>query len=730
MSAEDDVQELLDRWEDLLHEGQAIAVEDLCRDRPELLEELKHRTRALASMRWLRKLVADLDTPEEPICAEADGQPALGLSHLVAGAEPVPGYRLVQQLGRGGFGAVWKAIGPGGFAVALKAVPLDERAGPVEQRALETIKEVRHPHLLATFGAWESNGTLYMALELAEGTLLDSLGKAQAQGFPGVPLTELLDQMHEAAEGLDFLNAQGILHRDVKPRNLLLVGGSVKVADFGLAKLLADHVAEHSGSLTPAYAAPEFFAGRSAATSDQYSLAVSYCLLRGGRLPFDGNAVELMHGHQSSVPDLSMLPEAERKIVGHALSKEPHHRWPSCRAFVEALRGPSNVSKAATEGYHRGKRLAIIFTGLTLFLALFLILRHQDRLASTGGTLSSPLALQLPPTGRDQSGTARDTPENLSGEVRCLRGHTEGVTWAAFLPDGKRAVSVGSDRVRLWDLDSGKEVGGWPQAEWFHALAPDGRSLLCAGRAEEAWQPVLRKIETGEAICRLPGHQHHVRAMAFLPDGKRVVTGCLDGTLRLWDIEKAVEIRRFQGFDKADTSPARYHRQVWSVAVSLDGKQVLAGIRDTSIRLFDVATGAEIRLLKGHRWFANTLSFAPDGQRALSGTGDVARDVLRPGADQTVRLWDVKKGILVQTFEKQVGGVWCVAITSDGRRALTAGEDRTVLLWDIDSGQTVRRFTGHTATVQHVAFSPDGRRAISASSDQTVRVWNLDREQH
>ena len=281
---------------------------------------------------------------------------------LEAGAEPVPGYRLVERLGRGGCGEVWKATGPGGFELALKFVCLAESIGPLELRALQIIKDVRHPHLLATFGAWQVGRYLIIAMELAERTLLDRFRETAGQGFPGIPAPEIHEHFLDAARGLDYLNEPrhpsggaepvGIQHRDVKPQNLLLVGGSVKVADFGLARILEHTQTSHTGSMTPAYAAPEFFKKQTSSQSDQYSLAVTYCHLRGGRLPFTGGMAEIMAGHLLEPPDLTMLPEGEREAAARALAKEPRDRWGSCRAFVEALSSgvPAQDRVAPTTG--------------------------------------------------------------------------------------------------------------------------------------------------------------------------------------------------------------------------------------------------------------------------------------------------------------------------------------------------------------------------------------------
>jgi formylglycine-generating enzyme required for sulfatase activity/serine/threonine protein kinase len=254
---------------------------------------------------------------------------------------------LVEKLGEGGFGQVWKARDDNGFEVALKFLRLDGRAGATELRALEVMKNVRHAHVVPMFRSWQVGGWFVFALELGDKTLYHRLAEAEKQGHAGIPRPELLEYLLDAARGLDYLHTLNIQHRDVKPQNLLLVGGTVKVADFGLAKLLEHSLASNSGGLTVAYAAPEQFQGLVSPHSDQYSLAVSYCQLCGAGLPFRGGQHEIMFGHVQRQPDLSGLSAEDRPVVAKALSKQPDQRWPSCRAFVEALPGTATARAAA-----------------------------------------------------------------------------------------------------------------------------------------------------------------------------------------------------------------------------------------------------------------------------------------------------------------------------------------------------------------------------------------------
>jgi serine/threonine-protein kinase len=268
-------------------------------------------------------------------------------------SEPETGYHLIDDrpFARGGSGEVWKAVGPGGVRVVLKRVPLAGRMVEAERKSLELLRNISgHPHLMGIHGFWLHETELVIATELASESLIDRLRRT---GNAGVPVAELLDYMEDAAKGIDFLNAPiheldgkkvAVQHRDVKPANLLVVGGSVKLSDFGLAKALERQTTSHTGVMTPAYAAPESFLHQTSSRSDQYSLAVSYVELRTGHVIFSGSVAQVMYGHIHGQPDLSGLTQAERAVVGRALSKKPEDRFETCREFVTNLRQAIAVS--------------------------------------------------------------------------------------------------------------------------------------------------------------------------------------------------------------------------------------------------------------------------------------------------------------------------------------------------------------------------------------------------
>lgn len=263
--------------------------------------------------------------------------------------EPILGYRLIEPLGRGGFGEVWKCNAPGGLCKAMKIVRgggLDQSICNAEQelRALNSIKSIRHPFLLSTERVERVNGDLFIVMELADRSLHDLLVEYQQKNQPGIPRWELICYLREVAEVLDLLNHEyGVKHLDIKPRNIFLVGKHVKVADFGLAATLSELAVSSStrgsmGGLSPLYAAPETFNNQVTLYSDQYSLAVTYHELLTGEPVFkSSNYNQLAMMVCNKEPSLNLVPQTDRAVLARALAKDPNQRYPNCTSFIESF---------------------------------------------------------------------------------------------------------------------------------------------------------------------------------------------------------------------------------------------------------------------------------------------------------------------------------------------------------------------------------------------------------
>jgi len=299
----------------------------------------------------------------------------------------LPGYRLVKRLGSGGFGEVWRADAPGGMGVAIKILAnLGRREGAREYRALMTIKNIRHAHIVPLFGIWlkSSSGRLLDEIELHEAehrllatgaerdaagggaaleslelivamglgdqTLFDRLEDAKRAGAEAIPPAELLPWMQQAALALDHFNsgsrrqaenATAVQHCDIKPQNLLLVGDVVQVCDFGLARAQGEVRATSNTMASLAYAAPEMISPPydPAPTTDQYCLAVTYVELRTGRLPYrELTPMTIMRTKLDGTLDLAGVPAPEARVLERALAVDPAKRWQNCVEFVRALR--------------------------------------------------------------------------------------------------------------------------------------------------------------------------------------------------------------------------------------------------------------------------------------------------------------------------------------------------------------------------------------------------------
>ncbi len=333
----------------------------------------KYRHRFPNQFMALQKLLAEQPIAS-PFCTPTLASPSAGgNASTFSGPQqtvlPIGGgYRLLKRIGSGSYGEVWRAEHAiSGIEAAIKIItrPMDQAEAQQELQAVELIKRLRHSYLLQNIHFESLEDRLVIIMELADISLRERMKQCAKETGQGIPRDELIGYMREASDALDYLHSEQVHHRDIKPENILLLKNHVKVADFGLARVLEGQRSLMSMSVsgTPAYMAPEVWNGKFSPHSDQYSLAVSYAELRLNRRLYPGKAyAELMRFHTENAPDLAPLPEAEQRVLLRALAKNPNERFGSCMEFARALERAASADPATAIGAAEGSLVEALDT--------------------------------------------------------------------------------------------------------------------------------------------------------------------------------------------------------------------------------------------------------------------------------------------------------------------------------------------------------------------------------
>ena len=318
----------------------------------------------------------------------------------------------------------------------------------------------------------------------------------------------------------------------------------------------------------------------------------------------------------------------------------------------------------------------------------------------------------------DNGGAVRVWDLDTGEPLAALAGYGRLVEAVAVSADGGRAVSCGGygEPVRVWNVNTGEPLAalaGYGDRVWAVAVSADGRRAVSGGDGTvQVWD-----LDTGALEHTLAGNDGRVQAVAISADGRRAVSGDNGGTVRVWDLDTGALEHTLAGNDGLG----------WrALAVSADGRRAVSG-GDGTVRVWDLDTGALEHTLAGHDGRVQAVAISADGRRAVSGDNG-----------GTVRVWDLDTGALEHTLAGHDGIVQVVAVSADGRRAVSGDDGGTVLAWDLSNGKQVmpasqrwrhwfrRRTARHEGLVQAMAISADGRRAVSGGQDRTVRVWDLD----
>jgi WD40 repeat protein/tetratricopeptide (TPR) repeat protein len=621
-----------------------------------------------------------------------------------ANAVPVPGYEVLEELGRGGMGVVYKARHLRlGRVVALKMLLSGGHAGAHElarfRLEAEAVARLQHPNIVQLYEAGDAEGRPFFALELVEGGSL-------ARRLDGTPLppgraAALLEAL---ARAMHYAHEKGVVHRDLKPANVLLAeDGTPKVADFGLAKRLEGEAGQtQSGALlgTPSYMAPEQALGRGkevGPAADVYSLGAILYELLTGRPPFKGaTLLETLEQvrHQEAVPPTRLalrVPRDLETICLKCLEKAPRRRYASAADLADDLRRfsagePVRARPVGALGralkWARRRPAAAALVGVSVAAAL-------------GLALASALFTWRLSLERDR---AEEERQNAFRQEEIARGER----------DRARAESA---RARQEEAEARRQLRRAETARYLGQALLAERDLrdLNVGHAEatlDGCRADLRHFEHAllAAQCRrkmqkLCGHAGRINAVAFLsPDAERLATAGDDGAVLLWDL-----------LDGRATGALLGHTgRVTSLAWSAPTQALASAGQDGTVRLWDVTTGRQRRALPGP---AAAVAFSPDG-RLLAAVGG-----------RSVKVRDAATGRLLRGWEAHPKGAYSVAFSPDGRRLATGGDDR-VKVWDAATGQEALSLAEHKGSSGAVAFSPDGRRLAAAFGDWKVRLWD------
>jgi eukaryotic-like serine/threonine-protein kinase len=673
-------------------------------------------------------------------------------------------YQLVELIGEGGMSAVYRAHQAEldrDVAIKILSPNFVQQPNYGERfiREAKMAASLEHPHIVpiydyGTFNlphTQEQMSFVVMRL-LRGGSLWDYL-----QSGRKLSLNETTALIHDIAKALGYAHRRGIIHRDVKPSNIMFdENGMVYLVDFGIAKatqadmgLTADNIVLG----TPPYISPEQWRGETISPAvDQYALAAIAYEIVTGRTAFDAPTPHsAMHRHLTETPPPAhtvdaTIPPTVSKVLAKALSKQPEERYENVLAFANALRDGItepiaedtlilDTPEASGLGVTQPSRpLGAPLTDTQQASDLPLMFQpkqapnvnhgQQNQVAPQPPPQTLPTRLPRQTSGFPQRNIiAGIIGAAVLGSLLCagllalysaLNNREDDTEIVANLTD---FPPTAVDATLLAEVSVTEEQNATstnlPPVEGEQDIPPtaDLSTGVGAENEEVASVPTLQpmdlqpgQLSPGQILFNQP--ETPARDAVFSPDGQMVASAHGNGAVRLW-----------RDLNSEPLLLTGHNGIVTAVAFSPDGSMLASTGEDGTIRLWDTETGTVSQVLSGHTAAARDVDFNSNGTQLVS-----------VGEDNTVRLWDALNGTLLQTMTSD--SRWLsVSFSPDDSRIASGGANAQIAIWESATGVRVNSLAGHNEEVRSVAFSPDGTILASSSTDNTIRLWQIDTEQ-
>ncbi len=665
-------------------------------------------------------------------------------------------YEVLEVIGSGGFGVVLKAfdetlhrvVAIKVMAPQLAAVASARKRFSREARAAAAIT---NEHVVTIHAVEEEHDPPYLVMQYVAGVSLqeriDRTGPMQVK--------EILRIGMQAAQGLAAAHAQGLIHRDVKPANILLENGveRVKLTDFGLARMADDASVSQSGVIagTPLYMAPEQARGEELdARADLFSLGSVLYAMCTGHPPFRaGSPLAVLRRVCEETPrpvrDVNPdVPDWLAEIVVKLHEKDRARRFQSAAEVAGLLEGhlahlqhPATVPAPARLGPVRPSRRNVALGLVGAFVGIAVaVLAGALAQAAVGGDLPVRLVGSFV-IGVGMGGMALMAGLLLLGARGALTKRAPGAAAGGAAPAAPRPAAARPPRVWTWAAGCLLLLGGF-------LLLLAGAWVLYRVRSTPSTMPAKRSATSGGATTTIAGHPRALPqaptqltlkarvsdlwAVAFSPNGNDLVAvGGSDadrpGGLDFWD----GSLHHWQTTTLPLHGPiVPVPHGVRCVAFSPDGRHLATGEYDNTVSLRDPATGALRHLLpgrdaavKGHTKLVTAVAFTPD-----------SKGLVTASLDGTARLWDVATRKVLRTFPGDRGGVLCAAVAGDGETLVTGEQNGFIRRWDLRTGEEIThgqapQMWAHAGPVESAAFAPEGRTLATGGRDGTVKLWDV-----